>query len=142
MLYLKFSCFCYWYCCCYFCCYCCCSSCWYSCCCYCWVSNSWDVIDIVVDNVVCFVDPRSYIQCFVKFGSVTYMMLLTMSFCGSGGWVMLYLVEISWGCVGKVTIFVTLGSILDSQLSWKSGKFQLALWSMEPQTIITHWAPR
>ena len=28
-------------------------------------------------------------------------------------------------------IIATLGSILDSQLSWKSGKFQLAIWSHE-----------
>ena len=28
-------------------------------------------------------------------------------------------------------IIATLGSILDSQLSWESGKFQLARWSHE-----------
>ena len=35
--------------------------------------------------------------------------------------------QLFWGCF----LIATLGSILDSQLSWESGKFQLARWSHE-----------
>ena len=34
-----------------------------------------------------------------------------------------------WGSTKKHCSFATLGSILDYQLSWESGKFQLARWS-------------
>ena len=35
-------------------------------------------------------------------------------------------------------IIATLGSILDSQLSWESGKFQLARWSHEV-VLLSPW---
>ena len=38
---------------------------------------------------------------------------------------------LSYWVLGVVCVIATLGSILDSQLSWESGKFQLARWSHE-----------
>ena len=40
-----------------------------------------------------------------------------------------------WGTRGHLFDFATLCSILDSQLSWGSGKFQLARWSHEVQGV-------